>query len=122
MSHHQDQAQPTKESVITSHQNAARILYVMQEGDSPFCKVGVTKNEDSLQRRLQNLQAGNPRLLSVVCTWSFDEDGQAFATEQQTFKDLAEFAPYAGSEWLALSPTDVRNWINGQVLEPWGEE
>lgn len=42
------------------------LLYIIQEGESDeYFKVGVTKNEDTLKSRLQNLQSGNWRKLTL---------------------------------------------------------
>ena len=45
--------------------NEPGLLYIIQEGQSDYYKVGVTKNQDTLKSRLQNLQSGNWRKLTI---------------------------------------------------------
>ena len=45
--------------------NEPGLLYIIQEGQSDYYKVGVSKNQNTLKSRLQNLQSGNWRELTI---------------------------------------------------------
>lgn len=86
----------------------ARIVYLIQEhGDTPMTKIGVTKSDHSLDRRLSNLQQGNGRPLSISYTYRFSEDGEAYALEQSLLKALAVHRTYPESEWVRLTPAQI---------------
>ncbi len=86
--------------VIKAHQASARIMYLIQESATSNFKVGVTKDMHSLGRRLTNLQAGNPRELSIAHTWEFEADGEAYKLEQGM---LLYFSDDTSGEWIMNS-------------------
>lgn len=59
----------------------ARICYVIAEEGTGYRKIGITKDSVSLTRRLQNLQQGNPRKLSLEYRWEFQKPYEAFNLE-----------------------------------------
>lgn len=101
MSLHQEQP------LGTIHEQRAHITYLIWEEGSRLTKVGVTKSQHSLERRLANLQQGNGRELSVAHTWYFSEEGKAYELEQQLLNSLQEHRTHAESEWLNLVPHEV---------------
>lgn len=111
--HHQEKHRSTGENkgrgTYTEHQ--ARIVYLIQEVGSRFTKVGVTKNRASLERRLVNLQQGNPRELVVFDTWTFKEDGEAYNREQEILRGLKQYRSMPTSEWLNMYPNEVIHFV-----------
>lgn len=92
----------------TIHEQRAHITYLIWEEGSRLTKVGVTKSQHSLERRLANLQQGNGRELSVAHTWYFQEEGRAYELEQQLLNGLQEYRTHPESEWLKLVPHEIQ--------------
>ena len=53
------------EQVGGGNLNEPGLIYIIQEATSDIFKVGVSNNEDNLALRLQNLQSGNWRKLTI---------------------------------------------------------
>jgi hypothetical protein len=107
----------TMEQTCSRAEYEARITYLIQEDDSAFTKIGVTKNSWSLHRRHQNLQTGNPHILTVVEVIEFSEHRQAYNLEQRVLNTLAAWR-VRDTEWLRLHPAQIRHFIiTGEMPE-----
>ncbi len=95
---------------MKAHQLKARILYLLSEAGGSNVKVGVTLNQQSLGRRVTNLQAGNSRKLSVAATYTFNVDGQAYSVEQATLRELNM---HRVGEWLCDVSID---YVKGAIV------
>src|SRR5258706_16304293 len=82
----------------------ARIVYIIAEVGSGgrMYKVGISKNFNSLGRRLQNLQTGNPRQLSIIHTFEYQADGEAYKIEQETIKAFSFYQLGVTGDWFEL--------------------
>jgi hypothetical protein len=107
----------TMEQTCSKAEYMARMTYLIQEEDSAFTKIGVTKNAWSLHRRHQNLQTGNPHVLTVVEVIEFGEHKQAYDLEQKVLRVLAAWR-VRDTEWLRLYPHQIRTFIlTGEMPE-----
>lgn len=60
-------------------------IYVIQTEDEKYLKVGVASDCDS---RLKQLQTGNPQKLSIISTYGYESNEQAFQMEKIIHKKL----------------------------------
>ena len=79
--------------------NEPGLIYIIQEATSDNFKVGVSNSENNLARRLQNLQSGNWRELTIkkkykVSSMKFAEDDA-----HHTLKDV-QIREGGGQEWF----------------------
>ena len=109
----------TLEQAMTKIEQSARIVYVMCEEEG-MIKIGISKHYQSLGRRLSNLQAGNPRKLSILFTKEYENDGEAYAAEQSAIKAFA-FYNYgmATPEWFDVRLTELTAFIISGTLPLW---
>ena len=84
--------------------NEPGLLYIIQEGQSNYYKVGVTKNQDTLKSRLQNLQSGNWRKLTVK---QASEVSNMNLAEQYAHDQLEDYHVKEGGG---------QEWFNGQLV------
>ena len=96
---------------LTAIQSGARIVYIISENDTGMHKVGITKNPNSLGRRLSNLQSGNPRKLNITAVYHFTEDGQAYAMEQNVLKAFSFNNLGLHDEWFQVSAYQLMKYI-----------
>ena len=83
--------------------NEPGLLYIIQEGQSNYYKVGVTKNQDTLKSRLQNLQSGNWRKLTIK---QASEVSNMNLAEQYAHDQLEDYHVNEGGG---------QEWFNGQL-------
>ena len=72
--------------------------YLIEGG--PFVKVGYTSN---LDRRMEQLQTGNPYKLGVLQAYVFDTELAARQLEAQLHRDLKPYR--AQGEWFSRKPS-----------------
>lgn len=89
------------------------MLYLMVcEG---YTKVGVCRNEKNLNQRLAAIQCGNPRKVSVFAV--FTQYGQEL--EQSILREFHEYKTDGGTEWLALRPKPILEFIARITDQDW---
>jgi predicted GIY-YIG superfamily endonuclease len=81
------------------------VLYLIQEEDSDWIKVGISKN---LVSRLTDHQCGNPRMLSIMKVHTFPTMFYATLIEKVLLKHLhrKEFVEKQRSEWFLVNDKD----------------
>lgn len=109
--------------LLVNFTNGDRFIYVLREGTNPratFYKIGRTSgigdnNYRNVQRRMSNLQTGNPRELQYQCSnGNFQNrnlfrvnDNQAVAAERRAYQIVANFRPVMvngrATEWVRSS-------------------
>ena len=89
----------TLQEVINRSEHEARLLYAIAETDQPTLKIGITKDQRTLARRLTVLNTGNPRRLIVRLVIEFTQDDHAYQVEQLLLRMYADNR-VEDSEWL----------------------
>jgi len=103
-------------------------LYVMNEHGTHFYKVGITTPE--VEKRLSNLQTGNPRRLVIVrkydglgvrhieaqvhdmlARYRVRDDGEWFELDSPAQVDAAVARLGYKRPWLSLPSVDLRRWL-----------
>ena len=77
-------------------------VYLIQCGDLPYYKIGVS---DRPEERLMGLQTANPQTLSLLATCAFDNKNLAVQAEQDAHKKL--WKEHIRGEWFELNPEQV---------------
>lgn len=95
--------------LVSKAEAEARICYLISEG--LWTKVGITKTDHSLHRRLQNLQSGNARKLTIKHQWTFHHDMEAYNYEQKLLDGLSTYRADPDSEWVCLTPRQIIHFV-----------
>lgn len=75
------------------------LIYIIQEATSQNFKVGVSNNESNLTQRLQNLQSGNWRKLTIKKTYIVSNMKLAENDAHRTLKKV-RIREGGGKEWF----------------------
>lgn len=86
------------------------MLYVLTSGG--YTKVGITRSENHLKRRLENLQTGNPIKLEIAAM--FPKLGHR--EEVIVLERFNAFKCLGGREWLNMPPKRIVEFI-AQLME-----
>lgn len=101
-------------TVETSSQ-LTRYVYVIREVEGEYVKVGLASNP---QRRLAEVQVGNPRPLELLYISQLLSSAEAFALETQLHRQHAPFG--ATGEWFHACV--LRTFANWDAFVPWENE
>ena len=89
-------------------------LYIVSEATYGPVKVGIT---DHLNKRVSNLQCGNPRRLSLHCSFEFASRQDAEDVERATLIAFRIKKLWLGGEWISASPTEAEASISALLAE-----
>ena len=101
---------------MTKIEAQARIVYIVGESSTGLLKVGISKNANSLARRLQNLQTGNPRELKILTTFNYGQEGLAYSVEQDTIKAFSMYQYGLAGDWFDTTIQALTAYIMGGIL------
>ena len=79
--------------------NEPGLIYIIQEATSDYFKVGVSTNENALGRRLQNLQSGNWRKLTLRQRYEVSNMKLAENDAHYTLRNV-QVREGGGQEWF----------------------
>lgn len=83
------------------------MIYLIKERGTDYYKIGYTSRNS--ERRLQELQTGNPRMLEVVATIDGDEN-----KERLLHHRYAHLMSDARNEWFKLTDNHVKDILNSE--------
>lgn len=88
-------------------QNAYQIMYIIQMGDTNYYKIGIT---DNINRRLQQLQTGNPLHLEVVKMWEHTQRKVILKYERVLHRYFTQLGQRTetNKEWFMLTKDDLK--------------
>ena len=96
--------------------NEPGLLYIIREGNSMNYKVGVSNDEESLRRRLSNLQGGNWRKLTVMHTSPVSNMNLAEQDAHNTLRGKRKKAE-GGTEWFEAPIETIRDAVEAAAAE-----
>lgn len=86
-------------------------IYVI--GDDRYCKIGIS---DHPEKRLSELQTGNPSKLTLHHSVEVDDRRKAELIEGLIHKTLKDKRMDGGSEWFSLTPKDAVLEVNWHMI------
>lgn len=80
------------------------LLYILECDSEKFFKIGVTKDVDSLERRIKSLQTGNPHRINIAY---YDERTASRQAEKYLHQVLDEYR-VVGEWFTGITLKDIR--------------
>lgn len=91
--------------------NQPGLIYIIQEGASNYFKVGVSTNDDTVKRRVLNLQSGNWRKLTLIQTNRVSNMNLAEKDAHTSLQDV-QVQKGGGQEWFNSSLKRIADAVN----------
>ncbi|XP_015780128.1 PREDICTED: uncharacterized protein LOC107358010 [Acropora digitifera] len=88
------------------------LIYIIQEATTDNFKVGVSKNENNLNQRLQNLQCGNWRKLTIKRSYKVSNMKLAEQDAHHTLMDV-QIHEGGGQEWFHSDFQTIKDAVKG---------